>query len=102
MEETTVEAGKKGNTVNFEGAVIKEQGVRFGVIAVKGHILNLSSRCDSVVEFGREVWGPIPIVLMAVDGRGLPTYKGRRDLVNFLASIDAGRIPWKRFTVRAA
>lgn len=40
----------------------------------------------------------MPIALMAQNARGIPTYYGRKDIVNFLARIDMRRIPWKRYT----
>jgi hypothetical protein len=39
----------------------------------------------------------VPIVLMEQDGRGVPTYYGRPDIVRFLASIDFRRLPWKQW-----
>jgi hypothetical protein len=45
------------------------------------------------------LFGGIPVVSMEQDGRGVPTYFGRRDLVRFLASVPMEAIPWKRYTV---
>lgn len=81
----------------FDGAVIKEQGVTFGVVvarrgstsADKTHLMSGASR----------LFGGIPVVSMEQDGRGVPTYFGRRDLVRFLASVPMEAIPWKRYTV---
>lgn len=92
----------EGNIVQFEGALIKEQGVTFGIISVKPHVLNTPGQRDNVVRFGQAVWGAVPIVLMKLDSRGTPTYQGRPDIVRFLSKVDPGRIPWKRFTVQAA
>jgi hypothetical protein len=84
--------------VRFDGAVIKEQGVTFGVIIVKRSVLNSPTHRAEMQTFGQLAWGPMPIVLMAQDGRGTPTYQGRRDLVDFLANVDYRRIPWKHWT----
>jgi hypothetical protein len=35
---------------------------------------------------------------MAQDSRGVPTYQGRRDIVQFLSKIAFQRIPWKKYT----
>ena len=85
--------------MTFDGAVITEQGVTFGVLIVKPHILHDAQRQRQLRGFGTRVWGRKPIVLMAQDSRGTPTYQGRRDIVQFLAKIDTRRIPFKRWTV---
>jgi hypothetical protein len=41
----------------------------------------------------------LPIVLASQDSRGVFEYQGRRDIVDFLASIDPSRIPWKHYTI---
>jgi hypothetical protein len=85
--------------MTFQGAVVREQGVTFGIVVVQGHVLNSSSEGDNMRRFGRQAFGPMPIVLMAQNSHGVPTYQGRKDIVNFLASIDFRRIPWKEYSV---
>ena len=41
----------------------------------------------------------IPLVLMAQNSRGVPTYFGRPDLVNFLTKIHVSQIPWREYSV---
>lgn len=84
--------------MQFDGAVIKEQGVTFAIVIVKPHILNSSEREDVRNSF-RSVFPGVPIILMAQDSRGTPTYHGRKDIVNFLANVHPSRIPWKRYTI---
>jgi len=85
--------------VNFQGAVLTEQGVTFGVLIVKAHVLHDPQLRAEMRHFGVRAWGRMPIVLMAQNGRGTPTYQGRRDIVQFLARIDPRRIPWKRWAM---
>lgn len=85
--------------MQFEGAVIKEQGITFGIVVVKPHVLSISSTADQMRSFGTRAFGPMPIILMAQDARGIPTYSGRKDIVNFLANISPSRIPFKRYTL---
>lgn len=87
--------------MNFEGALIKEQGVTFGLIVVKPHVLHDVAAQQSMQQFGRQVWHNAPIVLMAQDHSGRPTYFGRNDLVQFLAKLDIRQIPMRRWTVAA-
>jgi hypothetical protein len=84
--------------MQFEGAVIKEQGVTFGVLSVKSGVIGNSTRAAESRAFGIRVWGQMPIVLATVEG-GRPRYEGRPDLVKFLASIFAEKIPWATWTI---
>jgi hypothetical protein len=88
--------------MQFEGAHITEQGVTFGIISVKPHVLNNPNDQTGMRAFGTQVFGRVPIVLMAQDSRGVATFQGRPDLVRFLARIDLSRIPWKKYTVSQA
>jgi hypothetical protein len=83
--------------MQLEGAIIKEQGQNFAIIIVKSHVLNSSERDSAVNQFSRYFPG-IPIVLMAQNSRGVPTYYGRTDIVNFLSKLHISQIPWKKFT----
>jgi hypothetical protein len=80
------------------GARIREQGQTFQVVVVKRYVVeNLSEARRAIEYFSRKYFPGVPIVLMAQDLRGRAKYVGRRDIVNFLASISSRRIPWKRY-----
>lgn len=85
--------------MKFQGALVKEQGVTFGIIIVKPHVLNSSPEADSMRGVGVRVFGAVPIILMAQNSRGVPTYLGRRDIVNFLAKVPVQAIPWREYTL---
>ncbi|HXO30580.1 MAG TPA: hypothetical protein VOA80_24775 [Thermoanaerobaculia bacterium] len=85
--------------MQFDGAVVKEQGVIFGIYVVQGHVLNNSAEAANARRLFMRALGAMPVVLMAQDSRGVPTYNGRRDIVEFLANIEMSRIPWKTYTV---
>jgi hypothetical protein len=85
--------------MTFQGAVIKEQGVTFGIVIVKEHVLQSHAEANQVIGSCQGVLRVAPVVLMAQNSRGVPTYYGRKDIVNFLARIDTRRIPWKEYTV---
>ena len=84
--------------MTFDGALITEQGVTFAIAIVKQHVLNSSDR-ENVRDSFRTVFPGVPIVLMAQNSSGVPTYHGRKDIVNFLANISINRIPWKRYNL---
>lgn len=84
--------------MNLEAAVVKEQGVRFAVVAVKRSALSAPTR-DGVVRSFNTLFPGVPVVLMSQDGRGIPTFWGRQDIVRFLASVPVTALPWRRYRV---
>ena len=83
---------------HIEAALVKEQGVKFAVVVVKRHVIqNQITAKEAITGFSRYFPGN-PIVLMAQDSRGLPTYYGRKDIVNFLSGLHMGQLPWKRYS----
>ena len=84
--------------MQFEGALIREQGVKFAIVVVKWFVLNDAHRSGELVGKFQLHFGT-PVVLMAQDARGVPTYRGRGDLVRFLANVSMEAIPWSRFTL---
>jgi hypothetical protein len=85
---------------SFDGAVIEQDGVTFGIAVVQGSVLSTSGDRDAAVLEFSQAFGGIPTVLMAQDGRGIPTYYGRTDIVDFLASVPMEAIPWQHYTLR--
>lgn len=85
--------------MRFQGALIKEQDVTFGIVVVKPHVLHNDAEAESMRRFGTQVFGLVPIILMAQNPRGVPTYSGRRDIVKLLARASLRAIPWREYTV---
>lgn len=83
--------------MQFDGVLLKEQGVTFAIVVVKSHVLNSTMECDNARRSFSPVFPGVPIILMAQNSRGLPTYQGRTDIVRFLSNVDPSRIPWKRY-----
>ncbi|MFT4060697.1 MAG: hypothetical protein QM652_14280 [Legionella sp.] len=83
--------------MQFEGAVIKEQGVTFAIVVVKQYVLNNNMECNNARNSFSSIFPGIPIILMAQDSRGRATYQGRTDIVRFLSNVHLSRIPWKRY-----
>lgn len=83
--------------MQFDGAVIKEQGITFAIVVVKSHVLN-TSEIESIRNKFSRFFPGVPIILMAQDSRGIPTYHGRTDIVRFLSRIHPSQIPWKTYT----
>lgn len=85
--------------MRFQGAVVCEQGVTFGIVIVKPHVLQNPTSRASMQDFGVDAFGAIPIVLMAQNSRGIPTYWGRNDIVRFLSRVPLRSIPWKEYSI---
>ena len=85
--------------MRFQGAVIRERGVTFAVVIVKQHVVNMSSEAQNAIRDFQPYFPGIPVVLMAQDSRGTPTYFGRRDISQFMASVPVSAVPWKEYVV---
>lgn len=85
--------------MQFEGAVIREQGVTFAVVIVKPQILGHPSQAADAIRGMQPAFPGLPVVLMAQDARGVPSYYGRPDIARFLANTPLGAIPWRRYTL---
>lgn len=85
--------------MKFQGALIKEQGVSFAIVIVKPHVLDNRTAASEMQIASKHIFGNIPIVLMAQNSSGRPTYLGREDIVNFLSKISISRIPWQEYTL---
>lgn len=84
--------------MQITGAVIKEQGVTFAVVVVRPHIINNPVEANAVSAGWAPVFG-MPIVLMAQDYSGRPTYYGRRDIADFMSNVPLRNIPWKTYNI---
>ena len=85
--------------MRFQGAVIKEQGVTFAVVIVKKSVIDNRLEANRTIQAFQPVFPGLPIVLMAQDHRGRPSYYGRKDISRFLADIPLHAIPWREYTV---
>lgn len=82
--------------IKIDAAITKEQGVTFTVVSVKNGTINSQKREDIRNSFANSF--PEPIILMEQNSRGVPTYHGRTDIVNFLSKINFSFLPWKSYT----
>lgn len=87
--------------MTFDGAVIREQGVTFGIVIVRPHVLDDPSRRDAVVAQASTAFGGIPTVLIARASSGRSRYYGRSDIVRFMANVLISAVPWKRYRLAA-
>ncbi|WP_441258989.1 hypothetical protein AB7008_15185 [Bradyrhizobium sp. 521_C7_N1_3] len=79
----------------WEVALVREQGIEFGVVVVQDHVLNNPNERESLVSLWASELGR-PIVLMG--GRHHKTY-GRKDIVAWLSGVHPSRLPWRKLTL---
>ena len=85
--------------MKFQGAVVREQGVTFAVAVVKRNVINCKTTAKRASQAFTGAFPGLPVVLMAQDARGTPTYLGRPDLARFLSRVPLSAIPWREYSV---
>jgi hypothetical protein len=83
--------------MTFQGAIVKEQGVTFAIVIVKKSVIDNHAEAGRAIISFQPYFPGLPVVLMAQDHRGVPTYYGRNDIAKFLASVPLQAIPWKEY-----
>lgn len=86
--------------MKFQGAVIREQGVEFAVLIVKKSIINNRIEAQKTIKSFGPIFPGLPIILMAQDHKGSPTYFGRSDISKFLSGTPLSSIPWREYTLK--
>lgn len=85
--------------MQFQGALVMEQGVKFAVVTVKRNVLDNRTRANETISTLSPVFGSVPVVLMGQDSHGTPSYYGRGDIVRFLSRIPIQSIPWRQYSL---
>lgn len=85
--------------MQFEGAVVREQGITFAVVIVKKYIVDNANDARSAISGFTRFFPGMPVVLMGQDPSGRATYFGRPDIAKFLSRISPNRLSWKRYTI---
>ncbi len=84
--------------MRIQGAIIRERGQTFAVVVVKPHIVHNQNEAARAVRTFTPIFG-VPVVLLAQDSRGRPTYFGRRDIANFMSHVPIHMVRWQEYTV---
>lgn len=85
--------------MQFEGAIIREQGITFAVVVVKRHVVDNPTAANVAINSFRPAFPGLPIVLMGQDSFGRAKWFGRQDIANFLAKLPLSAIPWRRYSL---
>jgi len=87
--------------MQIDGALVREQGVEFGIIIVQKSAMmtdSIARETQAAFQSGIADFAAVPLILASQDANGRFEYFGRPDIVRYLASVDASRIPWRRYT----
>lgn len=84
--------------MTFDGALVKEQGITFAVVAVKSYVTQSTQQANEAIDGFARFFPGVPVILMSQNYDGRANYYGRRDIVNFLSRISAYQLPWKKYT----
>jgi hypothetical protein len=74
-------------------ALIREQGVEFGVVCVRDDVIENNHERDKQLRF----WTGILRRPVALLGAQRHRSCGRLDIVQWLGRVDAARLPWRKF-----
>ena len=85
--------------MKFQGAVIKEQGMTFAIVVVKKYVVDSTHESEKAISSFMLHFPGMPVTLMAQDSSGRATYRGRNDIVKFLANLHPSQIPWRDYTI---
>lgn len=87
--------------MEFDGAVIKEKDVTYAVVAVRRGIIDSENTyaAEQAISSYQRYFPGLPVVLIAQDLTGSPTYYGDKDIVTLLARLPLSQIAWKRYGV---
>lgn len=81
----------------WQVALIREQGVEFGVVVVQDNVIDNPSQRENLLRFWTAQLGR-PIALL---GAQRHRSYGRREIVNWLASVHPSQLPWRQITMAA-
>lgn len=82
---------------NWQVALVREQGVEFAVVCVEDSVVDDPTRREKVWRWWTRHLGR-PIALL---GAQRHQAYGRRDIADFVGSIDPARLPWRQMSVAA-
>ena len=80
----------------FDGVVITEQGQTCAVVSVQPAVFQNSINATMIIKALLPVFKGMPVVLMAIDTKGVPGYFGRADLIELLENVNIKEAAWSQ------
>lgn len=84
--------------MQFTGAVLRDRRLNFAVAIVKPNVLRSPHEATRVQLAFAPAFRGLPVVLMAQDEVGTPTFHGRADLIEILRQMNLDQVHWKVFS----
>ena len=69
------------------------------VVLVGMDLVESAGEADMAIDTMRPSFGGVPVVLMAQNEKGSPTYYGDEELVGLLAGVPVDKMPWKEYPI---
>ena len=79
----------------WQVALVREQGVEFGVVVVQDHVIDNPTERDNLLSWWTGKLGR-PVALLG--GQRHRSF-GRRDIVDWLRNVHPSQLPWRQMTV---
>ena len=86
--------------MQVQAAAISLQGINFAIVIVGMELVNSPGEADMAIESLQPTFGGVPVILMAQNEQGSPTYYGDQDIVRLLADVPVDKMPWQEYRVR--
>ena len=87
------------HTVKVQAAAISLQGHQFVVVVSQMKLVASPGEADMAIDDLQPYFGGVPVVLLAQQDDGSPSYYGDSQLVELLAGIPIDKMPWKEYAV---
>ena len=85
--------------MKVHGAAISLAGINFAVVVVGMDLVKNSGEADLAIERFESTFGGVPIILMAQNDVGSPSYYGDQELVKLLRDVPIDQMPWREYSV---
>jgi hypothetical protein len=83
----------------IKGSVIAMRGVTFAIVIMKIRVVESQEQTDDALKLLASVFPGVPTVIMALDDKGVPKYRGPQEIIDLVGSINIALIPWKMYKV---
>lgn len=83
----------------IEGAIVNDQGIKYSIVVVNHDVVQNITKNEEAISAYSHIFPDMPIILLGKDHKGVSNYYGPKDMVDYIATIDANRIPWRRYII---
>ncbi len=70
--------------MQFQRAIISEEGVTYAIVTVEQETLNSKTEREGVRQLFESIYKKIPLILQTNGNNGIINYEGRTDIIDYL------------------